>query len=74
MEIVKTPGASTATLFSGGAPPPPNPAPRPVREPRVVAEMPYIAPMPPAPKTVTIEVFSGDKRTESIVHSTEVKP
>jgi pilus assembly protein CpaB len=71
-EIVKTPGASTYNLFSGGAPPPP--APRVPREPRVVpAPEPYIAPAPPAPKTVTIEVFAGDRRTESTVRG-EARP
>ena len=70
-EIVKTPGASTYNLFSGGAPP----APRVVaREPRVVpAPAPYVAPAPAGPKTVTIEVFAGDKRTESTVRG-EARP
>jgi pilus assembly protein CpaB len=72
-EIVKTPGASTYNLFSGGAPPPP--APRVVaREPRVVpAPAPYVAPAPTGPKTVTIEVFAGDRRTESTVRG-EARP
>jgi pilus assembly protein CpaB len=72
-EIVKTPGASTYSLFAGGAPPPP-PAPRRPREPRVEpAPVPYVAPVPPAPKTVTIEVFAGDRRTESTVRG-EARP
>jgi pilus assembly protein CpaB len=68
-EIVKTPGASTFNLFAGGtAPPPAAPVARVTREPRVVeTPQPYIAPVPPAPKTVTIEVFAGDKRSESVV-------
>jgi pilus assembly protein CpaB len=71
-EIVKTPGASTWNLFAGGTPPPLPQAPKTPREPRVVAApAPYIAPVPPGPQTVTIEVFEGDKRTESTVRSNE---
>jgi pilus assembly protein CpaB len=70
-EIVKTPGASTWNLFAGGTPPLPR-APGIPREPRVVAApVPYIAPVPPGPETVTIEVFEGDKRTESTVRANE---
>jgi pilus assembly protein CpaB len=62
-DIVATRGATTASLFSGGAPsprvePPPPPAPKP-------APAVEIAPKP-VPRTVTIEVFAGDKKAEAV--------
>lgn len=66
-EIVNTPGASAASLFQGGAgrmprlaapvgPPPP---------PRMPEMSPVAEPLHAAARPVTVEVFSGSKRTES---------
>jgi pilus assembly protein CpaB len=60
-DVVHTPGASQANVFEGGAPRPvPHPdfAPRP--RPRLAE-----APPPPRPRNVTVEVFAGDRRSES---------
>lgn len=58
-EIVTTPGASTLNLFAGKS-----------LAPRIVVERKAPASAPPAvtpekPRTVTIEVFQGDKKVES---------
>jgi pilus assembly protein CpaB len=78
-EIVVTPGASTAGLFAGAAIPMPKfagnssrfvtpeilrhpqPVPQPLRQGEVSRR--YAAPEPP--RTVTIEVISGDKKSQS---------
>ena len=71
-EIVKTPGAATANLFEGGAPHAPRPAsPRrngaPAAPPEPIAPPSFLlnaAAAPPA-NQVTVEVFAGNKKTES---------
>jgi pilus assembly protein CpaB len=76
--IVNTPGASTMNLFAGGK----------IRIPRLEVEgetprAPVSAPAPPAAKppaptgktqTVTIEVFQGERRTESTFRNPETAP
>ena len=58
-DVVHTPGASQANVFEGGAP---RPVPHPDFAPRPrLAE----APPPPRPRNVTVEVFAGDRRSES---------
>jgi pilus assembly protein CpaB len=59
-DVVHTPGASQANVFEGGAP---RPAPHPDFAPR--APRPRLAEAPPRPRNVTVEVFAGDRRTES---------
>jgi pilus assembly protein CpaB len=66
-DVVHTPGASQANVFEGGAPRPvPHPdfAPRP--RPRLAE-----APPPPRPRNVTVEVFAGDRRSESTFQDPE---
>ena len=70
-DIVNTPGAASANLFDGGARVL-RPSASPVRpaQARMPAPVQAVKPLPePAlpPRIVTIEVFSGNKRTESIV-------
>jgi pilus assembly protein CpaB len=62
-DVVETPGAMTASLFEGGVARAPSPVNR-------TAPAVYRAPPPPPPPAppanVTIEVFSGDKKSQSI--------
>lgn len=65
-EIVPTPGASTLGIFAGGKIKMPRLDSG--NEPKHPAEPPVriVAPPPPQkPRTVTIEVYSGDKKVES---------
>jgi pilus assembly protein CpaB len=62
-EIVNTPGASTMNLFAGGvvrARPAVESAPR-----QAAAVSTPAVTVPATPRTVTIEVFQGDKKIES---------
>jgi pilus assembly protein CpaB len=76
-EIVQTPGAATVNLFQGG----------PIRPLQRMASTglaagrtsprPFhsaAAPVAAKPRTVTIEVFNGNKRTESTFQAKEVLP
>lgn len=64
-QIVQTPGASTLGLFTGAkikvarldVPKNQTASPRPVAAP--------VVPPPPPPRTVTVEVYSGGKRTDA---------
>ena len=62
-DVVQTAGAITSNLFEGGTPRAPRlassdrPSPAPRREP--------LPPVPQPPPTVTIEVFSGGKKSQS---------
>lgn len=70
--IVNTPGASTSNLFAGGK----------IRMPHIEVERRSVeAPVrlapplaPEKPRTVTIEVFSGDKRVESTFKDPDAAP
>lgn len=67
-EVAKTPGAATLNLFDGGAPRTAGPVKgggvRKIASAGSPARM--FAPEPPkTPRTVTIEVYSGEKKTES---------
>ena len=65
-DIVATSGATTSSLFAGGVSAPRmEAAPRPCRS---AASAPVeVAPKPDsAPRSVTIEVFAGDKKAEAI--------
>jgi pilus assembly protein CpaB len=60
-DVVHTPGASQANVFEGGAP---RPVPHPDFSPRPRPRLAE-APPPPRPRNVTVEVFAGDRRSES---------
>jgi pilus assembly protein CpaB len=77
-EVVTTPGAVTANLFDGATPRVPRPAARqaiartePARSP--LARAPMLA-VPEEPARVTIEVFNGDKRSESTFQNSPSTP
>jgi len=61
-DVVHTPGASQANVFEGGAP---RPVPHPDFAPRAPRPRLAEAPPPPRPRNVTVEVFAGDRRSES---------
>lgn len=75
-EIVSTPGASTLGIFAGGKIKMPR---LDTEEPRHPAEPPpvrIVAPPPPPekPRTVTIEVYSGNTKVESTFKDPSVHP
>jgi pilus assembly protein CpaB len=65
-DIVSTQGAATSGLFQGGIP----------RAPQAPARRHDAAAAPQSPRTYTVEVFEGDKKTETTFDSTApgVKP
>jgi len=78
-DVVATSGAVTSNLFEGGSaraprtvsPPATRPAaPRPVPSYSVLERPPILNAPPPPPKNVTIEVYSGGKKSESSFQET----
>lgn len=65
-DIVHTPGAATAALFEGGAPHPRarRPSPVPIAPPSVLLNP------APRPRPVTVEVFSGSRKTNATFETT----
>ena len=62
-EFVHTPGASQANVFDGGVLRSIHPAVAPVRA--AAPALPRRLEAPPRPRRVTVEVFAGDRRSES---------
>jgi pilus assembly protein CpaB len=65
-DLVTTPGAMTANLFDGGAPRALRPVPGALATRARSAEPAAIrVPVPPPPTSVTVEVFAGDRKSQT---------
>jgi pilus assembly protein CpaB len=78
-EIVNTPGASTQNLFAGGQIRPLHTDSSAATRSRLPVAAPAVVPVAApvvkeAPRNVTIEVFSGDKKSESTFRNPDTAP